>query len=181
MVSVIALRNYKRCSLSRWLFAISRPIVVIVRMDSSSESWSSNSTHIHGTHVPVEEPSTASEADMAGRICNVRFTPKSGHRETLLGCPLCANKQRSRIGRAHWAAISSTGRLANCLRLLLSLRCGSPTMSMRPTLGELQRATPWVWLWCERCHHHAPLACAVAVIRWGPDAPSDKLRTYKFP
>jgi len=35
----------------------------------------------------------------------------------------------------------------------------------RPTLGELQRTTPWVWLWCERCQHHAPLACAVAVIR----------------
>src|SRR6516225_12093841 len=43
-------------------------------------------------------------------------------------------------------------------------------------LGELQRATPWVWLWCERCQHHAPLACAVAVIRWGPEASSDKLR-----
>jgi hypothetical protein len=46
----------------------------------------------------------------------------------------------------------------------------------RPTLGELQRATPWVWLWCERCQHHGPLACAVAVILWGPDASSDKLR-----
>jgi hypothetical protein len=46
----------------------------------------------------------------------------------------------------------------------------------RPTLGELQQATPWVWLWCERCQHHAPLACAVAVIRWGPDTSSDKLR-----
>jgi hypothetical protein len=45
----------------------------------------------------------------------------------------------------------------------------------RPTLGELQRAAPWVWLWCERCQHHAPLACAVAVILWGPDASSDKL------
>src|SRR5438477_4165631 len=33
----------------------------------------------------------------------------------------------------------------------------------RPTLGELRRTTPWVWLWCERCQHHAPLACAVAV------------------
>jgi hypothetical protein len=54
-----------------------------------------------------------------------------------------------------------------------------PTMrelGPRPTLGELQRATPWVWLWCERCRHHAPFACAVAVIRWGPDASSDKLR-----
>jgi hypothetical protein len=46
----------------------------------------------------------------------------------------------------------------------------------RPTLGELQRTTPWIWLWCERCQHHAPLACAVAVILWGPDASSDKLR-----
>jgi hypothetical protein len=46
----------------------------------------------------------------------------------------------------------------------------------RPTLGDLQRTTPWVWLWCERCQHHAPLACAVAVIRWGPDTSSDKLR-----
>jgi hypothetical protein len=36
----------------------------------------------------------------------------------------------------------------------------------RPTLGELRRTTPWIWLWCERCRHHAPLACAVAVIRW---------------
>jgi hypothetical protein len=26
------------------------------------------------------------------------------------------------------------------------------------------------------CQHHAPLACAVAVILWGPDASSDKLR-----
>jgi hypothetical protein len=41
------------------------------------------------------------------------------------------------------------------------------------TLGELQRSTPWVWLWCERCQHHAPLACAVAVILWGPHASSD--------
>jgi hypothetical protein len=46
----------------------------------------------------------------------------------------------------------------------------------RPTLGELQRTTPWVWLWCERCQHHAPLACAVPVILWGPDSSSDKLR-----
>jgi hypothetical protein len=46
----------------------------------------------------------------------------------------------------------------------------------RPTLGDLQRATPWVWVWCEKCQHHAPLACAVAVIRWGPNTSSDKLR-----
>jgi hypothetical protein len=46
----------------------------------------------------------------------------------------------------------------------------------RPTLGELQRSTAWVWLWCERCQYHAPFACAVAVIRWGPNASTDKLR-----
>jgi hypothetical protein len=33
-------------------------------MFSSSESWDFNSTHVYGTHVPVEEPSTASKADI---------------------------------------------------------------------------------------------------------------------
>jgi hypothetical protein len=59
------------------------------------------------------------------------------------------------------------------------LRRNFPAMRQfgpRPTLGELQRTTPWVWLWCEHCQHHAPLACAVAVILWGADASSDKLR-----
>src|SRR5262249_5328718 len=53
--------------------------------------------------------------------------------------------------------------------------CTLPAMQPR-RLGELQQATPWVWLYCERCQHNAPLACAVAVILWGPDASSDKLR-----
>jgi hypothetical protein len=35
------------------------------------------------------------------------------------------------------------------------------------TLGNLHRATPWVWVYCEKCLHYAPLACAVPVIRWG--------------
>ena len=35
------------------------------------------------------------------------------------------------------------------------------------TLGDLHRATPLVWLNCEKCPHHAPLACAAAVNRWG--------------
>ncbi len=43
-------------------------------------------------------------------------------------------------------------------------------------LGDLQRATPWLWLNCKRCQHHAPLACAVAVIRWGASTSSDVLR-----
>ena len=46
----------------------------------------------------------------------------------------------------------------------------------RPTLGDLHHATPWLWLYCEKCQHYAPLACAVPVIRWGTDASSDVLR-----
>ena len=37
------------------------------------------SKHLNGTHVPVEEPSTASKADIEARPFDVRFTPKSGH------------------------------------------------------------------------------------------------------
>jgi hypothetical protein len=46
----------------------------------------------------------------------------------------------------------------------------------RTTLGDLHRATPWLWLYCEKCSHSSPLACAVAVIRWGAETSSDKLR-----
>src|SRR4029434_2181980 len=30
----------------------------------SSETWTLNNTHFHGTRVPVEEPSTASDSDI---------------------------------------------------------------------------------------------------------------------
>jgi hypothetical protein len=70
--------------------------------------------------------------------------------------------------RQHVALLDGPGILRRNLR-----PCANQA---RPTLGELQRTTPWVWLWCERCQHHAPLACAVPVILWGPDASSDKLR-----
>jgi len=46
----------------------------------------------------------------------------------------------------------------------------------RTTLSDLHRATPWLWLYCERCSHSSPLACAVAVIRWGAGESSDKRR-----
>jgi hypothetical protein len=49
----------------------------------------------------------------------------------------------------------------------------------RPTLGDLQHATPWVWVHCETCQHYAPFACAVVVIRWGADTSSDKLRSWR--
>src|SRR5262249_51941621 len=46
-------------------------------MFGSSKSWGLNSTHLHGTHVPVQEPSTASKADMCGAKRHVRFGPKA--------------------------------------------------------------------------------------------------------
>ena len=48
---------------------------LIACMIGSSESWGLNSAHIHGTHVPVEEPSTASIADVQQRGRHVRFGP----------------------------------------------------------------------------------------------------------
>jgi hypothetical protein len=50
------------------------------------------------------------------------------------------------------------------------------TPAARTTLGDLHRATPWLWLYCEKCSHSSPFACAVAVIRWGAETSSDKLR-----
>jgi hypothetical protein len=35
-----------------------------VNLEAPLNRGSVNSTHIHGTHVPVEEPSTASEPDI---------------------------------------------------------------------------------------------------------------------
>jgi hypothetical protein len=46
----------------------------------------------------------------------------------------------------------------------------------RPTLGDLHSSSPWLWLWCERCQHHAPVAVVPFIIRWGPNASSDMLR-----
>jgi hypothetical protein len=61
---------------------------------------------------------------------------------------------------------------------LAALR-GPPTPPS--TLGSLQATTPgkWLWLHCAssaHCNHHAPVAIAPFVIRWGPNEPSDTLR-----
>ena len=48
-----------------------------------------------------------------------------------------------------------------------------------PTLAELHRPPGWLRLYCTSypwCGHSAPMALAPLVIRWGPDASSDKLR-----
>jgi hypothetical protein len=38
----------------------------------------------------------------------------------------------------------------------------------RPTLAQLRERHSWLWVWCERCHHHAPMALVPFIIRWGP-------------
>jgi len=45
-----------------------------------------------------------------------------------------------------------------------------------PTLADLQKSTAWIWVWCERCQHHAPIKFAPLIERWGANASSDKLR-----
>src|SRR5215510_2073800 len=57
-------RKHQRRALERpaWRFRgrLSKPFAWVAPPNRGSL----NSTHIHGTHVPVEEPSTASEADV---------------------------------------------------------------------------------------------------------------------
>jgi hypothetical protein len=109
--------------------------------------------------APRPETAAASRSTPSARRCtSCRCSRKRiGAAAAFSKCPL-------RVKRRH-------GTLKSVARSTMR------ELGPRPTLGELQRATPWVWLWCECCQHHAPLACAVPVIRWGPDAPSDKLRT----
>jgi len=47
-----------------------------------------------------------------------------------------------------------------------------------PTIGDLQESPGWVWVCCEagNCNHAAPVTMAQFVIRWGPQASSNRLR-----
>lgn len=47
-----------------------------------------------------------------------------------------------------------------------------------PTLSQIQRSTPWVWMSCTdyKCGHHVAITLAWAVIRYGLDTSSDHLR-----
>ena len=56
---------------------MSRPIVLTACMIGSSKSWGLNSTHFHGTHVPVEEPSTASLINSRLAVANKPGSPNS--------------------------------------------------------------------------------------------------------
>jgi hypothetical protein len=50
------------------------------------------------------------------------------------------------------------------------------TINQVPTLAELRKHSAWVWVYCERCQHHSPVAFVPLMIRWGANASSDKLR-----
>jgi hypothetical protein len=39
------------------------------------------------------------------------------------------------------------------------------TNSTVPTLAELRKHIPWVWVYCEKCLHRAPVAFAPLQIR----------------
>jgi hypothetical protein len=45
-----------------------------------------------------------------------------------------------------------------------------------PTLGEIRRNTPWLWLNCPACRNYRPIALTPLIIRWRADASSDVLR-----
>lgn len=69
---------------------------------------------------------------------------------------------------------SMIGFITPCRRYRLRLR--SKRMNQVATLTDLRRHSPWVWLYCERCQHRAPMAFTPLIIRWGPGASSDRLR-----
>ncbi len=58
-------------------------------------------------------------------------------------------------------------------------RAGQDQGEPRPavTLGDMHREPYWVWLSCTNyvCTHRAPVALAPFIIRWGADAPREKL------
>jgi hypothetical protein len=58
-----------------------------------------------------------SKADMTGRICNVRYSPESGHQLSAVGCLLCA---KSRHYDCHAPIISSALRISVCGKVMLS-------------------------------------------------------------
>jgi hypothetical protein len=53
----------------------------------------------------------------------------------------------------------------------------------RDSIRNLQKAAPWLWLWCEGriahgniCHHHRAVAIAPFAIRFGLEASPDLIR-----
>src|ERR1035441_2217907 len=82
--------------------AMSRPIACLAPPNCGGL----NSPHIHGTHVPVEEPSTASKADIRCPERNVSYEPKA---DTLVGRLCRLNSVEPNLG-------SIPARLCSCPR-----------------------------------------------------------------
>src|ERR1700676_4888177 len=75
-----------------------KPIWRCLNRLSLSSAWlaplirgSLNSPHIRGTDVPVEEPSTASNSEVAAPPRYFCFAPMNGHRETQRPSPVRAD------------------------------------------------------------------------------------------
>jgi hypothetical protein len=65
-------------------------------MDGSPQRGSLHATTLWHFDAAERAPSTASKADMAASLINVRFTPESRHQVSALGPPLGAKSGRVR-------------------------------------------------------------------------------------
>jgi hypothetical protein len=101
---------------------------------SLSSAWlaplnrgSLNSAHIHGTDVPVEEPSTASKAELTAPKCDFRYAPKADINGSPLHVP---------TGDIEMKEVA-----IECANYVFFL---PPTLAMVASrvIGQLQRAYP---------------------------------------
>src|SRR5262249_37500518 len=104
-------------------------------MFGSSKSWGLNSTHLHGTHVPVEEPSTASIADMCGATRDVRFGPIADI--ATFDVRSCTRLDHSRRKAASKAALAQ--HCSPMRGILLGVRLGSFVSTVTRWLVALAR------------------------------------------
>src|SRR3954454_14146869 len=94
-------------------FAMSRPIVVIVCMDAPPNRGSLNSAHIFGTHVPVEEPSTASLPDSCTAALGSSI--RSPHRRHVLAGTPHYRVLHIGVGSRALPVATSSGQMTTCL------------------------------------------------------------------
>ena len=112
-----------------------------------------------------------SEANIEGSPSDVRFTPKSGHRETPLGCPLCANSGHPRA----WVALTLSANEGDAKnepqeRNALEVRClterlgcrgmGSPLRSRALDSGAVNKTK----LVLGSCHSYLGIGNRIALV-----------------
>src|SRR4051795_11944673 len=114
---------------------MSRPIVVIVCMDAPPNRGSLNSAHIFGTHVPVEEPSTASlpHSCTAALSSSIRSPHRRhvlagcGFRRSRPGIPIegghHSNRRRAVLARRHVHGVTALVRRQDRIVWLRSFAC----------------------------------------------------------